>query len=68
MNLESRLAKLEAVEFRVNLDELTDAELNAHADTLPFGSSAMYAAIIALVLRHPSAFPVMKSVPTLAIG
>jgi len=68
MNLESRLAKLEAAVFKVNLNELTDAELNAHADTLPFGSSAMYAAIIALVLRHPSAFPVMKSVPTLAIG
>jgi len=58
MNLESRLAKLEAVVFRVNLDELTDAELSAHIETLPFESSAMYAAIVALVLRHPSTFPI----------
>jgi len=63
MNLESRLAKLEAVVFRVNLDELTDAELSAHIDALPFESAEGYAACLALVLRHPSAFPIAKCVP-----
>ena len=60
MNLEARLAKLEAAVFSVDFSKLTDDELSAHADTLAFGSSAMYAAVIALVLRHPSAFPVTK--------
>jgi len=60
MNLESRLAKLEAVVFKVNLNELTDAELSVHIDGLPFESSAMFSAIIALILRHGSAFPVSK--------
>jgi hypothetical protein len=58
MNLESRLAKLEAVVFSVDFGKLNDVELRAHIETLPFESSAMYAAIVALVLRHPSTFPI----------
>jgi hypothetical protein len=63
MNLESRLAKLEAVVGRVDLAELTVAELSSHIATLPFQSTAGYAAIIALVSRHPSTMPIAKCVP-----
>ena len=63
MNLELRLQKLETVVFRVYLAELSNAELSAHIDALPFESVEGYAACLALVLRHPSTFPIAKCVP-----
>lgn len=63
MNLEQRIAKMEAVAGRVNLAEMSDAELSAHISTLPYRSVDMWAAIIALVHRKPSQFPIVKCVP-----
>jgi hypothetical protein len=61
--LESRIATLELKAAYVDLNAMTDDELSAHAETCPPGSSGMYAAVIALVNRHPSAFPVVKIDP-----
>lgn len=62
-NLENRVARLESAQANVSLQALSDAELRAHIATLPFKSSEHYGAIISLVLRHPSAFPVVREVP-----
>jgi len=62
-NLENRVARLESAWANVSLQALSDAELRAHIATLPFKSSEQYGAIIALVLRHRSAFPVVRDVP-----
>ena len=66
-NLENRVARLESAWANVSLQALSDAELSAHIATLPFKSSEQYGAIIALVLRHPSAFPVVKDDPAYKI-
>lgn len=66
LNLESRVSKLEAVLSKVTLSELTDDQLRAHIDTLPSGSRAMYEAVIALVLRHPSTLPIIHDDPAYA--
>jgi hypothetical protein len=58
MNLESRVEKLEALLCRLDLKAMTDDQLDAHAKTLPFASAEQYRAILTLVLRHRSAFPV----------
>ena len=66
LNLESRVAKLEAVLSKVTLSELTDDQLRAHIETLPSRSPAMYEAVIALVLRHPSTLPIIHDDPAYA--
>lgn len=63
MNLEQRIAKMEAVAGQVNLAEMSDAELKAHISTLPYRSVDMWAAIIALVHRKPSTLPIAKCGP-----
>jgi hypothetical protein len=60
--LESRLEKLEAALQVSDLANMTDAELDAYAGTLPFQSGAQVAAIITLLGRHPSAFPVATNI------
>ena len=62
MNLEQRIAKMEAEAGRVSLAEMSDAELEAHISTLPYRSVDMWTAIIALVHRKPSQFPIVKCV------
>ena len=57
--LEQRIAKMEQAVAHVNLNAMTDDELRAHAGTFPMFSRGMYAAILTLVNRHPSAFPVV---------
>jgi hypothetical protein len=47
----------------VDLKAMTDDELLAHAGKFPMFSSEMYAAIVTLVLRRPSAFPVVYDDP-----
>ena len=58
--IESRMEKLEAVLKVDDLVNMTDEQLSMHISTLPFKSPAMYAGVIALVLRHPSALPVAQ--------
>ena len=62
-NLETRVARLEGTQSKANLESMTDDELSAHISTLPFESPEGYDAIIALVMRHPSAFPVVHDAP-----
>lgn len=62
-SLEARLAKLEKAAAHVDLKALTDEELMAYARRFPMFSSEMYGAIITLILRRPSAFPVVYDDP-----
>lgn len=62
-SLDMRLAKLEKAVAHVDLKAMTDDELLAYAGKFPMFSSEMYAAIITLVLRRPSAFPVVYDDP-----
>jgi hypothetical protein len=68
LNLKNRVARLEGAQSKVNLMSMTDDELSAHINTLPFESAEGYAAIIALVMRHPSAFPVVHDDPAHKVG
>ena len=61
--LETRVATLEKAAAHVDLKVMTDDELLAYAGKFPMFSSAMYAAIVTLVLRRPSAFPVVHDDP-----
>ena len=62
-SLETRLATLEKAAAHVNLKSMTDDELLAYAGKFPMFSSEMYGAIVTLVLRRPSAFPVVYDDP-----
>lgn len=61
--LEQRIAKMEQAMAHVDLNAMTDDELLAHAGTFPMFSGGMYAVILTLVNRHPSAFPVVYDDP-----
>jgi hypothetical protein len=62
-SLEMRVATLEKAAAHVDLKAMTEDELLAHAGKFPMFSSEMYAAIVTLVLRRPSAFPVVYDDP-----
>ena len=62
-SLETRVAKMEKDAAHVNLKAMSDEELMAYARRFPMFSSEMYAAIVTLVLRRPSAFPVVYDDP-----
>ncbi len=62
-NLEARIAALESVLLAVRLDNLSDEQLPAHIDSLPRGSAKRLEAVIALILRHPSAYPMAVNDP-----
>lgn len=62
-SLETRVAKMEKDAAHVNLKAMSDEELMAYARRFPMFSSEMYAAIVTLVLRRPSAFPVVHDDP-----
>ena len=61
--LEQRIARMEQTVANVDLNAMTDDELRAHARTFPMFSREMYAAILTIVNRHPSAFPVVYDDP-----
>ena len=67
-SLEKRIALLEAARVKSNLKAMTDKELDRHIRTLEVGSPAFYDAVIARVLRHRSAFPVVVDDPEHAGG
>ena len=62
-SLDTRVAKLEKAAAHVDLKAMSDEELMAYARRFPMFSSEMYAAIVTLVLRRPSAFPVVYDDP-----
>ena len=61
--LETRIARIEQAASHVDLNKKTDAELLAHAGTFPMFSKGMYAAVLTLVGRYPSAWPIVKVDP-----
>ncbi|PJI96442.1 hypothetical protein CLU85_1188 [Acidovorax sp. 69] len=61
--LENRVAKMEKATAHVDLDSMTDEELHAYAGKFPMFSKEMYAAVLTLVGRRPSAFPVVHDDP-----
>lgn len=61
--LENRVAALEAELLKVRFDDLSDDELRAYAYAQPFKSPKQYEALISLILRHPSASPVVHDDP-----
>ena len=61
--LETRVATLEKAAAHVDLKAMSDEELMAYARRFPMFSSEMYGAIVTLVLRRPSAFPVVYDDP-----
>ena len=61
--LDMRVAKLEKAAAHVDLKAMSDEELMAYARRFPMFSSEMYGAIVTLVLRRPSAFPVVYDDP-----
>jgi len=63
MNLENRVARLEAGQAKEDMERMNDEQLDAYILTLEDESSDWYDAIIARVMRHPSAFPVVKDDP-----
>ncbi len=62
-NLKDRVAKIEQAVGDVDLKAMSDDELLCHAGTFPMFSDGMYAAVVTLVLRRPSAFPVVYDDP-----
>ena len=62
-SLETRVANMEKDAAHVNLKAMSDEELMAYARRFPMFSSEMYAAIVTLVPRRPSAFPVVYDDP-----
>jgi len=63
MNLENRVARLEAGQAKADMERMNDEELDAYILTLEDGCPSWYDAIIARVMRHPSAFPVVHDDP-----
>ncbi len=61
--LEQRIARMEQTVANVDLNAMTDDELRAHAGTFPMFSREMYAAILTIVNRYPSAFHVVYDDP-----
>ena len=61
--LENRVARIEKATAQVDLDAMTDEELHAYASNFPMFSREMYAAVLTLVGRRPSAWPVVHDDP-----
>ena len=66
-SLEKRVSLLEGARALVNLKTMTDDELMAYAGTFEMGSKEMYAAVLTVVGRRPSAFPVVYDDPDRAV-
>ena len=62
-SLEKRVSLLEGARAIVNLRTMTDDELMAYAGRFEMGSKEMYAAVLTVVGRRPSAFPVVYDDP-----
>ena len=66
-SLEKRVSLLEGARALVNLNTMTNDELMAYAGTFEMGSKEMYAAVLTVVGRRPSAFPVVHDDPDYAV-
>lgn len=66
--LEKRVAQLEGARANADLKTMTDDELRAYTGTLENGTSRWWDCVMASVMRHPSAFPVVRDDPDHAGG
>lgn len=62
-SLDARVAKMEKAMAMVDLSAMSDEELHAYASNFPMFSREMYAAVLTLVQRRPSAFPIVRDDP-----
>lgn len=62
-NLEKRVAQLEVAQGNADLKAMTDDELRAYTCTLEGGTPQWWDALLTSVMRHPSAFKVVKDDP-----
>lgn len=67
-SLEKRLAQLEVAQDNADLKAMTEDELSAYIVTLEDGTPRWWDAVLASVMRHPSAFKVVKDDPDQAGG
>lgn len=61
--LEQRVSRMEQAMAHVDLKAMTDEELRTYASKFPMFSKEMYAAVLTLVGRRPSAWPVVHDDP-----
>ena len=66
-SLEKRVLLLEGKRAVANLKAMTDDELIAYAGTFEMGAKEMYAAVLTVISRYPSAFPVIYDDPDCAV-
>lgn len=67
-SLEKRVAQLEVAQGNADLKAMTDDELSAYILILEDGTPRWWDAVLANVMRHPSAFQVVKDDPDYAGG
>ena len=67
-SLEKRVALLEVTQGNKDLKAMTDDELSAYILTLEKGAPRWWDSVLARVMRHPSAFKVVKDDPDHAGG
>ncbi len=61
--LENRVAQLERAQGDEDLSGMTDAQLSARIRTLENGTPRWWKAVLASVLRYPSALPIVVNDP-----
>lgn len=62
-SIRSRIETLERDRAQVNLDALSDEELDAYAKSVEFGSPECWAAVLTKVLQHPTTIRVVPDTP-----
>lgn len=64
--LNQRLTVLEGMRSKADIKGMSDDYLDAYINTLEVGSVDCRAAMFARLLRHPSAFPIVRDDPLFA--
>ena len=67
-SLENRILQLERARGNADLNAMTDAQLSAYIRTLENGAPRWWNAVLASVMRHPSALPIVVNDPDHAGG
>lgn len=66
--LEIRILQLERARGDADLNAMTDAQLSAYIHTFENGTRRCWKAVLASVMRHPSALPIAVNDPDHAGG
>ena len=67
-NLEKRITVLEGARANVNLNGMSDEELDTHIRNLDEGTPAWYAAVIGRVMRHRSTVTIVVDDPDYSLA